>query len=926
MRITGLTLMGYIGIYNGLGLREITIDLSKARYKICLIAGPNGTGKSTIIKALNLLPDPNTCFIPNQNASKTLTVEHQDVVYQLSITSVCNNGKRTNEGHIFKNGIDLNPNGNITSYKEIVFTEFDIDANFIAMSLISSEDRGLADKTPAERKKVIASRIESLEVYNEMYKSLNKKANIFKSHLNSITSKLQNLGNKDDLIMRLSEIQKSEFSITAIIEDNKKALIEAETQIRMLDPTSTIGNRYTELSEKFDISSKDLRDIETKLNTLKIKVNGDDTVESATKEISANNNTIAGLHGERKQLVLMSSELDSQITELRNSIKDLESQEIKDSTLDTAKKAKEEKERELNALMEEFESNNKIFEIKSCNEIDSNTLDRIITVCNDIALVPQFDQDITIDEDILITKLIGKYVNDFGTIHAAISALIAEKNRLIGVIKESTDKLDTLSRNRYSLSGQMDEEKLQLTDTTVPNNCSKMKRGKCDLYDRYSDLCTKYKEHTREIGQILNEIEEVTTTINHLQSEQGIISNAIERLKSLSNIINYLSVCADDFDLILNEISIRRMCDSFVFKNALQISKDLATIIGLKEQLYDLCNYRTERTRYLTSISAIESSIEKHRAIIENIGSINRQIEAKDIEKRNINKKISSIMLQLETCETLGKKLETKLDFCKMIDEFDVKFAEKSRELEEIQTELMKMKDTGNQIQMLMESIRIHQSKVDVTMERLVEVSNEKKRIESQILIWDNFQKEYTEYNEKYNYVNILRKYSSPTQGGIQSLYMSMYMNKTLDLSNQILSMLFNGQYRILDYIINENEFRIPFIGSGMMVDDISSGSTSQKCIMGSIISMVSNASASPVYNIALLDEVDGGLDQDNRMMFADTILKAAEILNIDQLFSISHSIEASINNVDVILLSNDQNYIDQFANSNIIYMYEGGK
>ena len=261
-----------------------------------------------------------------------------------------------------------------------------------------------------------------------------------------------------------------------------------------------------------------------------------------------------------------------------------------------------------------------------------------------------------------------------------------------------------------------------------------------------------------------------------------------------------------------------------------------------------------------------------------------------------------------------------------MIDEFDAKFAEKSRELEEIQTELMKMKDTGNQIQMLMESIRIHQSKVDVTMERLVEVSNEKKRIESQILIWDNFQKEYTEYNEKYNYVNILRKYSSPTQGGIQSLYMSMYMNKTLDLSNQILSMLFNGQYRILDYIINENEFRIPFIGSGMMVDDISSGSTSQKCIMGSIISMVSNASASPVYNIALLDEVDGGLDQDNRMMFADTILKAAEILNIDQLFSISHSIEASINNVDVILLSNDQNYIDQFANSNIIYMYGGGK
>lgn len=926
MRITSLTLEGYIGIYNGLGLTKIFIDLSKARHKICLIAGPNGTGKSTIIGALNLLPDPNTCFIANQNASKGLTVEHQDIVYQLIITSLCNNGKRTNEGHIYKNGIDLNPNGNITSYKEIVFTEFDMDANFIAMSLISSENRGLADKTPAERKKVIASRIESLEVYNEMYKSLNKKANIFKSHLNSITSKLQNLGNKDDLVMRLSEIQKSEFSVTALIEENKKALIEAETQIKMLDPTCTIGDRYAELSERFEISSKSLKDIEIKLNGLKIKIKGDDTVESATKEIAANDAAIAGLHGERKQLVLLSSELDTQIADLKNSIKDLQSQEIGDSTLDTAIKAKEDKERELVALVEEFESNNKIFDIKNCNEIASSTLDHIITICKDIELIPHLDQDLTLDEDVAITVMIRKCMNDLGDIRTVISSMIAEKNRLSETIKEATDKLNSLSKDRYSLTGQMEEDQLQLYEAIVPKSCSNMKRGKCTLFDKYSDLYNKNKKNEKELARILNEIEEITILINTLQEDYDTISDAIERLKTLSNIINYLGVCADEFDLLLNGISIRAMCDNLVFEEAYQISEELKIISGLKENLYELCNYRAARARLLSGIETIEATIAKHRVIVENIGNINRQIEAKEIEKKNINKKISDIMLQLETCETLGKRLATKLDFCKMIDEFDAKFAEKARELDEITEELLKMKDTGNQIQMLMDRREQCQSKVDVSMERLVEISNEKKRIESQILIWDNFQKEYTEYNEKYNYVNILRKYSSPTQGGIQSLYMSMYMNKTLDLSNQILSMLFNGQYRILDYIINENEFRIPFIGSGMMVDDISSGSTSQKCIMGSIISMVSNASTSPIYNIALLDEVDSGLDQNNRMMFADTILKAADILNIDQLFSISHSIEASINNVDVILLSNDQNYIDQFANSNIIYMYEGGK
>ena len=64
-------------------------------------------------------------------------------------------------------------------------------------------------------------------------------------------------------------------------------------------------------------------------------------------------------------------------------------------------------------------------------------------------------------------------------------------------------------------------------------------------------------------------------------------------------------------------------------------------------------------------------------------------------------------------------------------------------------------------------------------------------------------------------------------------------MGKTLTLANQLLSMLFNGEYKLLPYIINENEFRIPFIGNGMTVDDVSSGSTSQVCMIGMIMNLV---------------------------------------------------------------------------------------
>ena len=105
-----------------------------------------------------------------------------------------------------------------------------------------------------------------------------------------------------------------------------------------------------------------------------------------------------------------------------------------------------------------------------------------------------------------------------------------------------------------------------------------------------------------------------------------------------------------------------------------------------------------------------------------------------------------------------------------------------------------------------------------------------------------------------------------------------------------------------------------------MTVDDISSGSTSQVCMMGMIINLVLSSISSGKYNIVSLDEIDGGLDDANRYMFVDVLQNISNILNFDQIFIISHSVESALNNVDVVLLSSDQTYVDQFGNANIIY------
>ena len=183
----------------------------------------------------------------------------------------------------------------------------------------------------------------------------------------------------------------------------------------------------------------------------------------------------------------------------------------------------------------------------------------------------------------------------------------------------------------------------------------------------------------------------------------------------------------------------------------------------------------------------------------------------------------------------------------------------------------------------------------------------------------DSKYQEHEMYSIKYNMIETLKKYCSPTGGGIQTLFMQLYMSKTLDIANQILQMLFNGEYKLLDFIINQNEFRIPFIGNGLPVDDISSGSCSQIAMMGLAINMALFYQASTKYNIPRFDEIESGLDNYNREKIINIFAYIIKLLNIEQAFIISHSIELDNSLADIIKLKMYDNS-DQVFLGNVIY------
>ena len=85
---------------------------------------------------------------------------------------------------------------------------------FIALSRLSSDDRGLADKTPAERKKFMSFIVDSLETYNAIYKILNKKSKktIKDSIVGSICNPLHNV--RKSLFRLLDDLERSFTSLS----------------------------------------------------------------------------------------------------------------------------------------------------------------------------------------------------------------------------------------------------------------------------------------------------------------------------------------------------------------------------------------------------------------------------------------------------------------------------------------------------------------------------------------------------------------------------------------------------------------------------------------------------------------------------------------------------------------------------------------
>ena len=904
MKFASIFLSNYIGIYNGMGLYDIHIDMTKCKNRITIIRGDNGSGKSTISKAMNLFPDSNDSFIPGMDARKEIVLVDGETLYKLVfVHNVKSNGDRdVTKAYITKtfNGqaIELNENGNVSSYKDILYTELGMDANFSALSQLSNDDRGLADKKPAERKKFVNSIISSLDTYNDIYKTLTKRSSNYKSMINAIVGKLNILGDEKVLNDSLLAVESKINTIQDLKDKAITVLAKEESIIQLLDPDGSIQNSNTTINAELHLAEKDFETLQKIID----KISSENSInyknidgELKSLQDKKNSLTVANQIN-RNRITTMLQQKDQEAVELDQKIQQL--QKMKSNhNLENLKNMIDEYEKDIDSIKTVLKDKVGIENIDSINKDEYIlALETLKDLESNISTFKSFN------DYSIIEKIISLYIStnslpptiDIISINTNIKNLcdiINDLNFEINSIQGSLDLLDILTKRP---KGCKDDNCAFIKNALEFNNTKPLERLKSlerDLAEKESYLndLDKEKKYAEEFNNALNMF---SVIVREVEKNGSILSKMPNGdMFKQKNIF---------LDKLLSGYSFEYMKQIYQYIDLANLFDVYAQKIKIYKELID--EYKLYESK-IEIIDSINADIDK---INKSISGIMEEIETIQQEIFDIDKQIAELESRESIYNNLLLKIKDQIPYKEKMEECKAKLLENSRKMNEINAAILRA-------QTARESINQYSYELEPLMK-------ERDKINHSVQMMHDYIVEKEELENNYKYLETIKYYSSPTTG-IQLVFMELYMGKIIALANDLLRLLFNGQFVIQPFVINESEFRIPCLGSGYLNDDISSMSSAQISMISMILSFALLHHSSTNYNIIKLDEIDGPLDYNNRLFFIDVLNNIMDIMGTEQCIMISHNSELQVDNSDVILLKHDTSNTD-YMRGNIIWSY----
>lgn len=893
MRLLRLRLENYIGIYNGMGLSSIEIDFSKCIHKVLIIKGDNGTGKSTIFKALTPLADSSIDYIPDKTAIKEIAYETDfQTILNIKYESLVKDGiRRPTKCYLNRLNPDgsienLNPSNNITTAKEVIYDILGIDDNFITLSQLSANKKGLGGLKPSERKRYVNSIISSLAAFNNIHKLITTKSTVLKSIIDSYVTKLSQIGN----IAILEDAIKKDTVALQELDNKKNGLISEiatiKAELSRLDSSGSFLDDYKDLSMRKIILEKEIRDLPD------IEEYSEEKLIQYEKDMAKYEANEEMLSSRAKELLDEESKINNNITELTIKLDSLYNKEHMDDLNSKIESTKKE--------LESYKPYFHLFKTyKDISEQDYETVKLVIEKFNSTV------------ENIFQTYSETVRKESMNSLRTGKKEVILDHTEILSGLEKQLEDLRTEKRDVEFLNNRSKDYNKIPDDCNHKSDCPFIKdvvEAKNALRSRQSlySLSTKINSTLDAIESAKNLAEENMIKTQCLYEMKSIL----EYIQSMSKIIRKFpgTESLDSINTLYHNIE-NGIRLNFESVDKYQEFKNISTIVSALEE--DLHSYESAKEKLISANAEIRILQEKIDTDLKNLSTIR-------------NSKLS-IFAEIEKIRSSKMEIEMVLDSIRYAKINKAKFEEVSVELNEITNKIESMEKNTVLIKDLTDKLNRRASELSALQNTDLPALN--KAIEEnkyRMVLFEQYTRDSQEYAAKYNEVQMIKKYTSIH--GIQTVYMSVFMNSILNTTNTLLRLLFGGRFALQPFIINENEFNIPCADSeGRVREDISLMSDSQLSMISMLISFVLLRNSSNRYNIIKLDEVDDNLDSMNRIQFSILIEQIMNDLGFDQCLIISHNNELDLSNTDIVILKMEsQEMIDSLYNSggNIVFSY----
>lgn len=876
LKIRKITLKNFIGIKTGLNKNELTIDFKKLMNKdIIVILGENGTGKSTLSSVLHALPGTtdkrNKFIIDDKEGVKKVVYERDDgVEYECKIVYSPTKTGHSTKGFIDKitkdgEKIELNPNGNITSYKDILADELGLTDSILKLANQNDVCKGHVDMTSTERKVNMATFLPE-DIYSNYFNIVDKTYREMKTRINVL---VEAIGKMHDESTIEKELIRVTDKINKLVEKRDKCLskiTELKTKIDILKDEN-IDKRCKQIDSEIRDFNRELEKIASKLEFLH-----KDSLESIISTEDSNDNkkiekVLNELKSKLEQTKIDKSILTSSITDLkdkRNSIsKDISAKEsiLADINTDLSLNQLKDLLKEYRMRFEELD--------KLISKLDTSVtksdfmigFDIVDTVRKFIDSIREYDFD---HVQYVIT-------HDYSDIEHEAMELLDHKEKIMQIKIGLENKIIDLNSN----SDMKDILDKRPVDCKI-DDCPFIKNA------------NKWLSIEKEIDIVAKALEDANKKLNKVDNELSILNEYKEIHDKIEKLFNYISVNAPIINKLpySDKYSTEKAIYKAIEKGNIQLAKcddfdEFIEILEYKEEYMEL---------KFKKIPTIENDIK----VLETQGKFISSAKDDLAKLENSYREVKSSIASKES--KLSALIDTEDYLEKVIDALNV-YSDKKNAYDTISMDMSIAFDELKIIKRKLEEMDNYKDKLKDKKERLSEIEEELNPLTrerelykmEQLKIADHKQ-EIASIEEDMFKCEIIRASLSVKDNGIPVGALEYFMDIVRSNANVMLSNAFNGALYLEEFVINTKDFIIPYKKNGDSGMDVSFASSSERSFISLCLTLAIIEETVSKYGIVILDEIDRGFGDNAKYKFIDILGTQIRRIGIKQVFMVSHN------------------------------------